>query len=137
MPVDRWAMMDQRERAENTEPTLAAEPIEKTEASEPADATDRIEPAEPIDRIEPLDPMLRIEPEDPSEREEPEGIRITAFWPACAQPDGEGRLDWQPVNWTEAERAKGQAWGLKTITSFHIHGMPPVAGHSDNQNQDS
>jgi catechol 2,3 dioxygenase len=34
--------------------------------------------------------------------------------------------DWQPVNWTEAERAKGQAWGLKTIASFHTHGTPPV-----------
>jgi len=34
--------------------------------------------------------------------------------------------DWQPVDWTEAERAKGQAWGLKTIESFHTHGTPPV-----------
>jgi catechol 2,3-dioxygenase len=34
--------------------------------------------------------------------------------------------DWQPVNWTETERAKGQAWGLKTIESFHTHGTPPV-----------
>jgi catechol 2,3-dioxygenase len=35
--------------------------------------------------------------------------------------------DWQPISWTEAERAKGQAWGLKTIESFHTHGTPPVA----------
>jgi len=34
--------------------------------------------------------------------------------------------DWQPVDWTEAERAKGQAWGLQTIASFHTHGTPPV-----------
>lgn len=34
--------------------------------------------------------------------------------------------DWQPVTWTEAERAKGQAWGLKTIDTFHTHGTPPV-----------
>jgi catechol 2,3-dioxygenase len=34
--------------------------------------------------------------------------------------------DWQPVTWTEAERKKGQAWGLKTIPSFHTHGTPPV-----------
>jgi hypothetical protein len=33
---------------------------------------------------------------------------------------------WQPINWTEAERAKGQAWGLKTIESFHTHGTPPL-----------
>ncbi|HSK06116.1 MAG TPA: VOC family protein [Acidimicrobiia bacterium] len=35
--------------------------------------------------------------------------------------------DWELITWTEAERAKGQAWGLKTIESFHTHGTPPVA----------
>ncbi|AWS44062.1 VOC family protein [Streptosporangium sp. 'caverna'] len=34
--------------------------------------------------------------------------------------------DWETVTWSEAERAKGQAWGLKTISSFHTHGTPPV-----------
>jgi catechol 2,3-dioxygenase len=34
--------------------------------------------------------------------------------------------DWQPITWTEDERKKGQAWGLKTIESFHTHGTPPV-----------
>ncbi|KAB2874016.1 MAG: catechol 2,3-dioxygenase [Pseudorhodoplanes sp.] len=34
--------------------------------------------------------------------------------------------DWKPIRWTEAERKKGQAWGLKTIESFHTHGTPPV-----------
>jgi catechol 2,3-dioxygenase len=34
--------------------------------------------------------------------------------------------DWAPLTWTEAERAKGQAWGLATISSFHTHGTPPV-----------
>jgi hypothetical protein len=29
--------------------------------------------------------------------------------------------DWQPIVRSEAERAKGQAWGLKTIESFHTH----------------
>ena len=91
LPVDRRARMDQRERADKIEPTLAAEPIENTEASEPADATDRIEPtepidriepAEPIDRIEPLDPMLRMEPDDPNERDEPGETRIATFWQA-------------------------------------------------------
>ena len=36
------------------------------------------------------------------------------------------RPDWEPITWTEAERRRGQAWGLKTIESFHTHGMPPV-----------
>jgi catechol 2,3-dioxygenase len=36
--------------------------------------------------------------------------------------------DWETVTWTEAERRKGQAWGLKTIESFHTHGTPPVPG---------
>jgi hypothetical protein len=87
--------MDQRERADKIEPTLAAEPIENAEASEPTDPTDRIEPAEPtdriepdepIDRIDPLDPMLRMEPEDPGERDESAEIRITTFWQAGEQP---------------------------------------------------
>ena len=34
--------------------------------------------------------------------------------------------DWRPISWSGAERAKGQAWGLKTIDSFHTHGTPPV-----------
>ncbi|MEB2528707.1 VOC family protein [Kocuria rosea] len=33
----------------------------------------------------------------------------------------------QPVvEWSEAERKKGQAWGMKTIESFHSHGTPVV-----------
>jgi len=34
--------------------------------------------------------------------------------------------DWRTITWTEAERKKGQAWGLKTIESFHTHGTPPL-----------
>jgi catechol 2,3-dioxygenase len=36
--------------------------------------------------------------------------------------------DWKPITWTEEERKKGQAWGLKTIESFHTHGTPPLPG---------
>lgn len=36
--------------------------------------------------------------------------------------------DWETVTWTEAERKKGQAWGLKTIETFHTHGTPPAPG---------
>ena len=54
---------------------------------------------------------------------EPGGNRIELCNPT-------GRLifapDWKTVTWTQAERAKGQAWGLKTIESFHTHGTPPV-----------
>lgn len=34
--------------------------------------------------------------------------------------------DWEPVVWTQEERKKGQAWGLKTIETFHTHGTPPA-----------
>ena len=34
--------------------------------------------------------------------------------------------DWKPLTWTEAERSKGQAWGLQTIKSFHTRGTPPL-----------
>jgi catechol 2,3-dioxygenase len=32
----------------------------------------------------------------------------------------------EPVVWSQAERAKGQAWGMQTVASFHIRGTPPV-----------
>src|SRR5206468_8413916 len=38
--------------------------------------------------------------------------------------------DWPPVVWTEAERKKGQAWGLKTIESFHTYGTPPIEDYT-------
>lgn len=34
--------------------------------------------------------------------------------------------DWKPIVWTETERKKGQAWGMKTVESFHTYGTPPV-----------
>ena len=38
--------------------------------------------------------------------------------------------DWKPITWTEAERRKGQAWGLKTIESFHTPRHAAAAGAS-------
>jgi catechol 2,3-dioxygenase len=32
----------------------------------------------------------------------------------------------EPLMWTEAERAKGQAWGVRTVESFHVYGTPPT-----------
>ena len=34
--------------------------------------------------------------------------------------------DWEPITWTEEDRAKGQAWGNKTVPSFHTYGTPIV-----------
>jgi catechol 2,3-dioxygenase len=34
--------------------------------------------------------------------------------------------DQPTVTWTEEERKKGQAWGVKTIPTFHTYGTPPV-----------
>lgn len=34
--------------------------------------------------------------------------------------------DWKPRVWTQADRARGQAWGLKTVESFHTYGTPPI-----------
>jgi catechol 2,3-dioxygenase len=34
----------------------------------------------------------------------------------------------EPVVWTEAERARGQAWGVKTIETFHTYGTPDISG---------
>jgi catechol 2,3-dioxygenase len=43
------------------------------------------------------------------------------------------RPDWPTVTWTETERKKGQAWGLKTIETFHTHGTPPVTPKISNK----
>jgi catechol 2,3-dioxygenase len=34
--------------------------------------------------------------------------------------------DWEPVVWTQAERARGQAWNLRLPHSFHSYGTPSV-----------
>ncbi|KOY83508.1 VOC family protein [Lysinibacillus macroides] len=34
--------------------------------------------------------------------------------------------DFEPITWTEQERKRGQAWGNKTIESFHTYGTPIV-----------
>jgi catechol 2,3-dioxygenase len=36
------------------------------------------------------------------------------------------RPDWKPVTWTQAEREKGQAWGLQLGETFRTHATPPV-----------
>ena len=36
--------------------------------------------------------------------------------------------DYPPVVWTEAERARGQAWGVRTIDTFHTYGTPDLSG---------
>jgi catechol 2,3-dioxygenase len=41
--------------------------------------------------------------------------------------------DWQPVRWSEAERARGQAWGAPTVASFHTYGTPLLNGLSSTQ----
>ena len=42
--------------------------------------------------------------------------------------------DPEPTVWSEAERARGQAWGVKTVESFHTYGTPspePAPGSDD------
>jgi catechol 2,3-dioxygenase len=35
---------------------------------------------------------------------------------------------YETVVWTQAERARGQAWGVRTIETFHTYGTPDVSG---------
>jgi catechol 2,3-dioxygenase len=35
---------------------------------------------------------------------------------------------YEPVVWSQAERARGQAWGVKTIETFHTYGTPDPGG---------
>ena len=34
----------------------------------------------------------------------------------------------EPSLWTHEERARGQAWEVKTVESFHYYGTPPIGG---------
>jgi catechol 2,3-dioxygenase len=38
--------------------------------------------------------------------------------------------EYETVVWTEAERARGQAWGVKTIETFHTYGTPDISGRA-------
>jgi catechol 2,3 dioxygenase len=38
--------------------------------------------------------------------------------------------DYEPVRWTQAERARGQAWGVATVPTFHTYGTPDVSGEA-------
>ena len=71
-PVPRQASIDQREKPDRTEPTLAIEPTDSTQASEPA---------EPMDKMDPLEPMLMIDPDEPAERDEPSLIAMGLILP--------------------------------------------------------
>ncbi|HLK45606.1 MAG TPA: VOC family protein [Acidimicrobiales bacterium] len=48
-----------------------------------------------------------------------------------------GRFVFDPeepvVVWTEAERARGQAWGVQTVPSFHYYGTPPFEGAAEHE----
>jgi catechol 2,3-dioxygenase len=39
--------------------------------------------------------------------------------------------DWKPIVWTETERKKGQAWGMKTVETFHTYGTPPIEQYEE------
>jgi catechol 2,3 dioxygenase len=47
-------------------------------------------------------------------------IEVTTGGYFVFDPDPEATV------WTEAERAKGQAWGVKTVESFHTYGTPAI-----------
>ncbi len=38
--------------------------------------------------------------------------------------------EYETVVWTQAERARGQAWGVRTVESFHTYGTPDVSGRA-------
>ena len=58
---------------------------------------------------------------------EPGGNRVEV---SCAGARLVLAPDWKPITWTEAERKKGQAWGLQTINSFHTKGHAAGAGRA-------
>ena len=69
-------------------------------------------------------PSSRRSSSTSTSRREPDRVCNAGAWLVLA-PDG------GLISWSRAERAKGQAWGLKTIDSFHTHGTPPVEAGAD------
>ena len=73
----------------------------------------------------------RSRPRRPSTRS-PRASSSTASSPAAtaSRSPPAGASSTRPTSrcvvWTEAERTKGQAWGVKTVESFHTYGTPPV-----------
>src|ERR1700744_4260826 len=39
--------------------------------------------------------------------------------------------DYEPIVWTESERRRGQAWGVKPIETFHTYGTPDISGEAN------
>jgi catechol 2,3-dioxygenase len=37
----------------------------------------------------------------------------------------------RPTVWSEAERRRGQAWGVKTVDTFHTYGTPDISGEAN------
>jgi catechol 2,3-dioxygenase len=68
----------------------------------------------------------------PSKHAIAQGFFLYAYEPAGNRIEVTtgGRLVYDPdeptVVWSQADRAKGQAWGVKTIESFHTYGTPPI-----------
>ena len=60
---------------------------------------------------------------------EPGGNRIEFANPSrrasCSTPIG------RSLDGAQAERAKGQAWGMKTVATFHTHGTPFVENQEE------
>lgn len=38
--------------------------------------------------------------------------------------------DYEPVVWSPGERARGQAWGVATVPTFHTYGTPDITGEA-------
>jgi hypothetical protein len=84
--------------------------------------------ARPTSGSTPASRSRRLPPSTPS----PQGFFLYGIEPGGSRvevPTG-GRFVYTPekprVVWTEEERAKGQAWGVKTVESFHAYGTPPA-----------
>jgi hypothetical protein len=54
------------------------------------------------------------------------GVGVSVEPPQPARPTASAATASNENSLDQAERAKGQAWGLKTIDTFHTHGTPPV-----------
>jgi hypothetical protein len=101
-------MIDQRDRAESSDPADANEPTDNTDAKEPTEPIESAEPTEPMDSTEPREAMQSREPWDRHDHRDEEGGWASSAIPHSDRPpDPTGLRPGRSGMWRDPRRAQG------------------------------
>lgn len=82
--VDRHDMIEPRDAADSSDPTLANDPIENAESALPTDPIDSTEPIDPIESTDPVLPMLSTEFSDRIDHSDERDDDMPPSWPTTS-----------------------------------------------------